>query len=121
MPTALEMLDARLRDVADLRHAADLLEWDERVCMPPGGGPVHGEMQATVRRIAHEQFSAPAVGELIAAAQHALGRADPDSTEARRVAVTARDYQKATQVPAAFVAELAQVVSASQHAATPKL
>ena len=42
MPTALEMLDARLRDVADLRHAADLLEWDERVCMPPGGGPVHG-------------------------------------------------------------------------------
>ena len=116
MPTALEMLDARLRDVADLRHAADLLEWDERVCMPPGGGPVHGEMQATVRRIAHEQFSDPAVGDLIAAAQHDLRSADPDSADARRVAVTARDYRKATQVPAAFVAEQAQVVSASQHA-----
>ncbi len=30
--------------------------------------------------------------------------------------VTARDYQKATQVPAAFVAEQAQAVSAAQHA-----
>ena len=116
MPTALDMLDARLRDVADLRHAADLLEWDERVCMPPGGGPVHGEMQATVRRMAHEQFSAPAVGDLIAAAQHELRGADPDGTDARRVAVTARDYRKATQVPASFVAEQAQVVSAAQHA-----
>jgi carboxypeptidase Taq len=116
MSDALEMLDARLGEVADLRHAADLLEWDERVCMPPGGGPAHGEMQATVRRIAHEQFSAPAVGDLIAAAQHDLRDADPDSAEARRVAVTARDYQKATQVPAAFVAEQAQAVSAAQHA-----
>jgi carboxypeptidase Taq len=116
MPTALENLDARLGDVADLRHAADLIEWDERVGMPPGGGPVHGEMQATVRRIAHEQFSAPAVGDLIAAAQHELRDAHPDSVTARRVAVTARDYRKATQVPAAFVAEQAQVVSAAQHA-----
>ena len=116
MPTALEKLDARLGDVADLRHAADLIEWDERVGMPPGGGPVHGEMQATVRRIAHEQFSAPAVGDLIAAAQHELRDANPDGVEARRVAVTARDYRKATQVPAAFVAEQAQVVSAAQHA-----
>jgi carboxypeptidase Taq len=116
MPTALDTLDARLRDVADLRHAAELLEWDERVCMPPGGGPVHGEMQATVRRIAHEQFSDPAVGELIAAAQHELRGADPDSADTRRVAVTARDYRKATQVPASFVAEQAQVVSAAQHA-----
>ena len=58
--------------------------------MPPGGGPVHGEMQATVRRMAHEQFSAPAVGDLIATAQHDLRGADPDDPDARRVAVTAR-------------------------------
>lgn len=116
MTPALDTLNERIRDVADLRHAADLVEWDERVCMPSGGASVHGEMQATVRRLAHEKFTAPEIGELIARAQQELAGADPDDWARRLLAVTARDYRKATQVPAAFVAEHAEVISASQHA-----
>ncbi len=116
MASAFETLDERVREVADLRHAADLLEWDERVCMPAGGAPVHGEMQATVRRLAHEKFTSAEVGDLLDRAARDLRDADPNGREARRLAVTARDYRKATQVPAAFVAEHAQVVSAAQHA-----
>jgi len=115
MDSTLDQLNSRIGEVIDLRHAADLLEWDERVCMPPGGAPVHGEMLATLRRLAHERFTADEVGRLL----ETLGRAggmDPDSDASRVVAVTARDYAKATQVPAAFVAEQAQVVSAAQHA-----
>ena len=48
MPTALEQLTLKLQEVTDLRHAGDLIEWDERVCMPDGGAPVHGEMLATI-------------------------------------------------------------------------
>jgi carboxypeptidase Taq len=84
--------------------------------MPPGGAPVHGEMLSTLRKIAHEKFTAPEVGDLLEQAGEELRAADPDSDASRRVAVTTRDYRKATQVPAAFVAEQAQVVSASQHA-----
>lgn len=116
MASALDALNARIRDVADLRHAADLIEWDERVGMPAGGATTHGEMQATVRRLAHEQFTAPEVGGLLDEAGRELGDADPDGIEARRLAVTARDYRKATQVPAEYVAEHAEVVSAAQQA-----
>jgi len=116
MPTTLETLDDRIREVADLRHAADLIEWDERVCMPAGGAPVHGEMQATVRRLAHEKFTATEVGDLLGRAADEIRNSDPDSREARRLAVTARDYRKATQVPASYVAEHSAVVSAAQHA-----
>jgi carboxypeptidase Taq len=100
----------------DLRHAADLIEWDERVYMPDGGVTTHGEMSATLRRLAHEKFTSREVGDAIAAAARAAADDDPDSDAARRVQVTARDYDKATRVPASFVAEHATVVSAAQHA-----
>lgn len=116
MDTAVDALNARIRELADLRHAADLLEWDERVCMPPGGAEVHGEMLSTLRRLAHEKFISAEVGDLLGRAGDEVRGLDPDSDEARRVAVTARDYQKAARVPASFVAEQAQVVSAAQHA-----
>jgi carboxypeptidase Taq len=116
MTTALDQLNERIREVADLRHAADLLEWDERVCMPSGGAPVHGEMLSTLRRLAHEKFTAREVGGLLDTAGREVASGDPDTDAARLVAVTTRDYQKATRVPASFVAEQAEVVSAAQHA-----
>src|SRR5207302_9706420 len=50
-----------------------------------------------------------------AAPARAVARADLDADHTRLVAVAARDNRKATQVPAAFVAEQAEAVSAAQH------
>jgi len=103
-------------EVSDLKHAADLIEWDERVYMPSNAANVHAEMSATLRRIAHEKFISREVGDAIAAAgEQVAGDAD-DSDAKRMVAVTAREYEKALRVPADFVAEHAAVVSAAQHA-----
>ena len=113
--TALDRLRALVGEVMDLRHAADLIEWDERVYMPEGGVAVHGEMSATLRRLAHEKFTSAEVGDAIAAAAGEAESLDPDADAARMVAVTARDYDKATRVPAPFVAELATAVSTAQH------
>ena len=116
MSEELKNLKARLAEVADLKHAADLIEWDERVYMPERGATTHGEMQATLRRLAHEMFTADAVGKAIDAAARQTAALDGDSDDARLVAVAARDYAKATQVPAAWVAEHARIISAAQHA-----
>jgi len=99
--------------VADLRRAAELIEWDERVCMPPGGTATHGEMQATLRRLSHEAFTRDDMGRAI----ESLARTSaPGSMEARLAAVVSRDFGKATQVPAEYVARHAHAVSAAQHA-----
>jgi carboxypeptidase Taq len=116
MMSAMAHLDTLIGEVVDLRHAADLIEWDERVYMPDGGVTTHGEMSATLRRLAHEKFTSQEVGGALEAAARAIDSGEADSDAARRVAVTARDYDKATRVPAAFVAEHATVVSAAQHA-----
>ena len=65
---SIDRLRSLIGDVMDLRHAADLIEWDERVCMPPGGQAVHGEMSAALRRLAHDMFTAAPVGEALEAA-----------------------------------------------------
>lgn len=113
--SAVEKLRTLIAEVMDLRHAADLIEWDERVYMPPGGVAVHGEMSAALRRLAHEKFTSTEVGEAMDAARGDIAAEDPDSTPARMVAVVGRDYARATRVPADFVAEHAAVISAAQH------
>ena len=113
---SLERLTSLIGESVDLRHAADVIEWDERVYMPPGGAAVHGEMSATLRRLAHEKFTSSEVGDALSASEAALAGADRDADEARAIAVTRRDFDKATRVPSDFVAEQARVVSAAQHA-----
>jgi|CXWL01.1.fsa_nt_gi carboxypeptidase Taq len=113
MDTLLTNFKSLFAEVADLRRAAELIEWDERVCMPSGGAAIHGEMQATLRRLAHEAFTRDEMGKSI---QALVRGADPSSDMGRLAAVASRDYEKATRVPPSFVAELAHAVSSSQHA-----
>lgn len=113
MDTSLAQFKSLFGEVADLRRAAELIEWDERVCMPRGGASIHGEMQATLRRLAHEKFTRDEMGRSIEALVHG---SEPGSDVGRLAAVAAHDYEKATRVPAAFVSEHAHTVSASQHA-----
>jgi carboxypeptidase Taq len=114
--TTLERLNALMGEVADLRHAAAILEWDERVYMPSGGAAVRTLSVAAVRRLAHEKFTSSEVGDLLAALKTESGGLDPMSGTARLIAVTARDFDKATRVPSAFVAEHAKTTSEAQHA-----
>lgn len=116
MDESMKKLNTLIGEVADLRHTASLLEWDERVCMPAGGAPAHGDMLATVRRLEHEKFTTEEVGRLLEEAASRLDGLDPDSETVRAIKVTARDYDKAIRVPSDFVARQAQVQSAAHHA-----
>src|SRR5688500_14115650 len=103
-------LGSLIGEVMDLRHAADLIAWDERVYMPDGVVTGDGEVSAPLRRPDHGRFTSPAVGAAIEAAVRQTTGEDPDSDAARRARISARDYDKATRVPADFVAEHATVV-----------
>ena len=84
--------------------------------MPEGGVPAHGDMLATVRRVAHEKFTSDEVGRLIERARAELNGSGADSEAHRKIAVTARDYERAMRVPGDFVAELARVASTGHQA-----
>ncbi|TML72446.1 MAG: carboxypeptidase M32, partial [Actinobacteria bacterium] len=61
----LDRLKELLAEVDDLRKAATVLFWDQRVMMPSGGAEARAEASATVGRLAHEKFVAPEVGKLL--------------------------------------------------------
>src|SRR5512137_310285 len=109
----LDELKARLLEVNDLASAAAVLGWDQQTYMPPGGGEARGRQMATLGRISQEKFIDPAVGKLLDDLQ-AYGESLPyDSDEASLIRVTRRDYERATKIPPAFLAEFTEHSSRS--------
>ena len=115
-PTAVARLNALVSEVVDLRHAASLIGWDERVYMPPGGVAVHGDMAATIQRIAHEKFTSGELGRALEDAAREVASLPPDSEPSRLVKATVRDHDRATRVPSEHVEEHARVASAAHQA-----
>jgi carboxypeptidase Taq len=106
--THLTQLKTRLAELSDLQHAAALSRWDQRTYMPPGGSATRAEQSATLERLTHEMFIAAETGRLLDAAAAEVATLDPDDDDARLVAVTRRDYEKARRVPSELVAEIAR-------------
>jgi len=105
-----DALRQRLAEVADLAHAAAVLEWDQETYMPPGGAEARGRQIATLRRFAHERFVDERVGEWIEGAE---GEGDLDRALLR---VTARDWRRATLLPGRLVAEKAEASARAKGA-----
>jgi len=98
----LERLKAILAELADLRHAETILDWDSRVSMPPAGAHARADASATLTRFMHERFVSDEVGELLAT----LGSVD-DETDTALIRVTRREWERARRVPSELVAEMA--------------
>ena len=113
---ALADLRARLAEVADLRAAATLLDWDQETMMPPAGAEARAEVSATVRRLAHERATDPALGELLERLRDHEASLDPDSDEASLIRVARRRYEKARRVPSELAGEIARAEALGQHA-----
>ena len=116
MNAAFERLQSLVAEIVDLRHATALLGWDERVCMPPGGVGVHGDMLATIQRLAHEKFTSNEIADLIGAARDETQSLPDDSPTTRQLRVIARDHERATRVSSDYVFEHAQVISVAHEA-----
>jgi carboxypeptidase Taq len=109
----LNELKARLREINDLQSAVALLSWDQATYMPPGGAPARTCQIATLRQIAHEKFTDPAIGKLLDDLQPYAESLPYDSDEASLIRVARRDYEKAIKVPPSFMAELGSHASSS--------
>ena len=118
MDTALDDLKARLLEVRDLRAAAAVLHWDQATYMPPGGAPARGRQLATLRRLAQEKFTDPAVGRLLDTLEPWAADQDPDGDTARLVRVTRWDYDRAVRIPVDLVAEMSRHGAAACQAWT---
>jgi len=108
MSARLDELKARLLEVNDLGSAAAVLRWDQATYMPPGGAEARGRQTATLGRLAHERFTDAAIGRLLDELERETAGLPYEHDDAALVRVTRREYDRAVQVPSAFVAELGE-------------
>ena len=116
MTSALEELKARLAEGADLRRAAGVLGWEQRVTMPPRGTEARADQLATLGRIAHERFVDDEVGRLLDAAEPLVADLPYDSDDRSLVRVTRRDWEKARRVPTELREEMTRAAARGHHA-----
>src|SRR5436305_4357268 len=105
MSSPVTELRAWSAELADLRDAALLLDWDQHTMMPRRGAETRAEVLSTLERIRHDKLVSGRTGELIDAAEASLNGVSPDSDEARLVSVSRRRWEKARRVPTELAGE----------------
>ncbi len=103
---ALDRLRALLAEIADLRHAEQVLDWDSRVSMPHRGAESRADASATLARMIHERAVGDEMGELLEELEPLGREAGPESVEGALIRVTRRDWDRYRRVPSELAAEL---------------
>ncbi len=105
---AYASLEQRYRRLNLVRDALGVLQWDMAAMMPAGGADVRGDQLATLKVVAHEMLTDPAMGDLLAAAEAQAGL---DSWQRANLREMRREWVHATAVPGELVATLSKAVS----------
>ncbi|MEJ7798733.1 MAG: carboxypeptidase M32 [Solirubrobacteraceae bacterium] len=87
---------ARLGELSDLRHAGQVLAWDQMVMMPPAGAAARGRALGAIESLAHERLVAPQLGALL----------DAERADAQLVRTVRRDHEVARRVPSELAVEM---------------
>ncbi|MDR2101688.1 MAG: carboxypeptidase M32 [Treponema sp.] len=116
----LEKLHAIDGECRHLEQAAAVLQWDQETHLPPKGVADRAEQLALVQKLAHERFTAPETGRLLAElgsdSQNPQGDEKLSPLEGDFCKVLRRRYDKAVKLPAAFVSDAARAEGLSQAA-----
>lgn len=107
MQQQLQQLKAFLGEIDDLNKAAAILDWDQQTYMPPGGVEARAMQIATLQKLAHARFVSDRMRALLDALLPLTDDMEPDSDDTRLIQVTAREYDKAKNIPDELIAELA--------------
>lgn len=100
-------------ELNDLLCVLNLLTWDARTQMPPGGGAARAQQLATVSAVARERLLGSAFER---AAEEVIGSAPPDSLEGRAAAQALDAVRAMRRVPERLTRELAVLRSEAQDA-----
>lgn len=109
---AYQQLLALSREASLLGATSALLAWDQETYMPGGAGERRAEQLELMATLGHERATDPRIGEWLTSCTATPG----DDEQQAAVREMQRDYDRATRLPTALVAELAATESRAQQA-----
>lgn len=111
----LDQITSLVRDGRLLESTGSILSWDQETMMPAEGVEHRSRQLSQLARLSHSMLTDPRIGEMLADAESECADLDATSPELVNLAGIRRDYERAVKLPAALVAELAEVSSKAQH------
>ncbi|MEC7583985.1 MAG: carboxypeptidase M32, partial [Planctomycetota bacterium] len=115
MLAAYDELLSHHRQLQLLTSTAEVLSWDQETGMPTGGGDLRARQLALLAELVHTRQTDTRIQGWLATCE-ADGELAADPQAAANVRGWRRDYARATRLPVALVAELAEHESAAQQA-----
>jgi carboxypeptidase Taq len=114
MKRALELLERRYAEIADLRHTVALLGWDQQVLCPESAAELRGHQLSTLAGVIHHKTVDPELGAALETLQRGTAKLRPE--QRRMVELTAREVRKCAAVPAELASEQALIEARAQQA-----
>lgn len=102
-----------MRQIADIKNATALMQWDQETYLPPKGAHFRGQQITTLSELAHRFFYEPALGEVL---MELNTRHDLTEDQKRNVELTLEDYLKNKKYTSSFVRRLSAQTNKTFHA-----
>src|ERR1700722_16048331 len=115
MKNSFPAFEQKLNDIAQLKAALAVLNWDKDVVMPPKGSGPRGAMLAYLAGELHEKVLAKEFRDLLRDAKAAADANELSQGDRAIVREVWRDVSREEKLPVEFVKELTQVTSEAYH------
>ena len=108
-----ESYKIKLQQIADVKYAAAVLQWDQETYLPVKGNDARGRQMATLTEIAHQLFTDASTEKLITELR---SKEDLTDQQRRNIELSAYDFNKSKKLPSSFVRKSSEVINKSFHA-----
>ena len=115
MTSSTELYNAyrdKFQEIADIKYAAAVLQWDQETYLPPKGNDTRGRQIATLTELAHQKFTEDETGQLL---NRLIEKDDLTENQKRNIELSLEDYNKNKKLPAVFVRKSSEVINRSFH------
>ncbi|MCB1153388.1 carboxypeptidase M32 [bacterium] len=106
-------LMADTKEIADLHHVSEILEWDQEVMMPPRGIEARSRQVALIAGVMHQRSTDPRRGNWIAELEARSGELNDEQKAVLRE--IKRDYEMSTKLPPDLVQEISRTTSIAHN------
>jgi carboxypeptidase Taq len=113
--SAYEEFQQHVAILNDILNTLNILKWDSRTQMPPGGSETRGYQLATLSHLARDHFVSDTTARLLDAAEAEIAGENPDSYRVRAVQQTREYYEISRRIPADLLSRKATLAPVSEQ------
>lgn len=107
-----EVYKNKLQEIADIKFAAAVLQWDQETYLPRKGNEIRGRQISTLSEVAHKEFTTDNMGNLL---NELLSFSSLNDNQRRNVELSKEDFEKNKKLPSHFVRKMSDAVNKSFH------